>query len=294
MKVSVVISACDNRDHLFARALDTWAVQTLPKKEWELVVVDDAERESLRDLCRRRAARDGTRIRFVRIDKSRCDIPVRSFIPALTNNVGFRQSRGDVLCVTGPETLQAPKNLEVSAGMAGRDECAYGMVFKASPRATQYIGQGWDILKRRDFGHLLRVPGATQACLTRPPHPPAYWYFMAVAKRHVEKIGGVDERFLGGLCGEDDDFSNRMRMAGIAPVFEHGILGLHQDHSREDHGDGVHIDRRSEEGRKLKAHNLMLVEDNRKNRRFAANEGREWGSSSLITLLEDYGPGSKE
>lgn len=289
MKVSVVISACDNRVAMFGRALDTWACQTMPKSDFELLVVDDAQRDDLRALCREKAKAFDLNILFIRIDKSRSVIPVKSFIPVLTNNVGFRLASGEVVVVTGPETLQASRNLEIAWTMRDRMECAYGLVFKANTTATDYIAKGWDRLRKLPMEHLLQIPGAKSDCLTMPPHPPAYWYFMCVAKRHVEAIGGVDERFLGGLCAEDDDFANRMRMASVTPVFKHGIVGIHQDHSREDYGDGIHIDRRQGLGLSLKAHNQALMRDNLTRKVIVANVGHDWGSSNLVTLVEKNG-----
>lgn len=292
MKVSVVISACDNRVHLFDRALDTWAVQTMPKDDFELLVVDDAQRDNLLQLCRDRSRSLGLNIQFIRIDKARSVIPVKSFIPVLTNNVGFRNSRGEVVVVTGPETLQASGNMEIAWTLKDRMECAYGLVFRANTTSTDYIARGWDRLKRLPIDHVLQIPGAKDVCMTIPPHPPAYWYFMAVAKRHIDRIGGVDERFLGGLCAEDDDFANRMRMAGVRPVFDHRIVGLHQDHSREDSNDGVHIDRKQGLGYNLWVHNYTLMQDNLAKGDPAANAGHEWGSAALVTLHEFLGKGA--
>jgi len=289
MKISVVISACDNRTHLFERSLDTWAAQTMPKKDFEIIIVDDSDRESLRQLCYGKNISSGLNIRFVKIDKSKSIMPVKSFIPVLTNNVGFRLSRGEVIVVTGPETLQSSSNLEIAWSVKDKMECLYGLVFRANVACTDYIAKGWGRLKTLPMSHLLQIPGAKNECVTRPPHPPAYWYFMCVAKRHIENIGGVDERFLGGLCGEDDDFSNRMRLSGVTPRFEHGIVGIHQDHSREDFNDNIHIDRRKDLGYNLWVHNYILLQDNIRNGIVVANEGHDWGSSDLITFNEYYG-----
>jgi glycosyltransferase involved in cell wall biosynthesis len=289
MKVSVIISACDKREHLFEKALDTWENQSLPKDQWEMLVVDDAQREKLRELCREGARRHSLNIRFIRIDKGKSAIPVKTFIPVLTNNVGFRQARGDAVVITGPETLQARDNLKIAAGMVDRMECAYGRVYRASVKATEYMGKGWSKLKDRGMQQLLQIPGAKEECVTMPPHPPAYWYFMTVAREHVLRISGVDERFLGGLCGEDDDFSNRMKLAGVTPVFEPRILGIHQDHSREDRNDGIHIDRSQGAGYHFWVHNITLLKENLASKDPVTNKGHDWGSANLITLDETYG-----
>lgn len=289
MKISVIISACDKRCHLFDRSLDTWASQTMSKNDFELIVVDDAIREDLYSLCKEKSKELGINIQFIRIDKYSSIIPVKSFIPVLTNNVGFKNALGDVVVITGPETLQASTNLEVSWSLNSRKECAYGLVYKANEYATDYIEKGWSKLKKLPLEHLLQIPGAKARCVTMPPHKPAYWYFMAVAKKYVYQIGGIDERFLGGLCGEDDDFANRMFFSNVTPVYEHRILGIHQDHTREDFGDNIHIDRRDGIGYCLWVHNFTLMQDNLEKKIFKANENYDWGSDSLITLHEFFG-----
>jgi hypothetical protein len=207
----------------------------------------------------------------------------------LTNNVGFRNARGEVIVVTGPETLQASTNLDIAWTMKDRMECAYGLVFRASVLCTEFFTKYWDQLKYLPINDLLQIPGAKAECATIFPHFPAYWYFMAVAKKYVEKIGGIDERFLGGLCAEDNDFANRMKMECVIPVFEHRIVGIHQDHSREDSGDGIHIDRQQGKGYNLWVHNYLLMQDNLVKGDSVANANYDWGSKTLVILHEFFG-----
>jgi glycosyltransferase involved in cell wall biosynthesis len=288
MKVSVIISACDNREHLFRKSLDTWARQSIPKKEWEIIVVDDAEREGLHNLCKEYAKSSGINFQFIRIDKKKSKIPVKSFIPALTNNVGFKQAKGEVVVITGPETLQNNSNIAVSMTMIKRKECAYGLVYRASVSATTYIDKQWGNIKNKEVKEMLKIPGARECCMSCPPHPPAYWYYMAVNKKYVNYIGGVDERFLGGLCGEDDDFANRMRFSGVTPVFDSRIIGLHQDHSREDKNDNIHINRTDGLGYGLWEHNYKLMKENIKKKDPIVNKNHDWGSLDLIVLYKHY------
>lgn len=282
IKVSVVISVCDNRYELFERSLHTWAKQTLSKEFFELVVVDDAERNDLLELCRK----SGLQYQFIRIDNSKCDLPVTTFIPVLSNNVGFRQSRGGVVIVTGPETLQAEKNLEIACEMFDRRQCAYGLVHLSSPSFVDLVSKNWDFIKDKPFEDLLCIKGASIDCLTKPPHPPAYWFLTVVAKRHVEAIGGVDERFAQGICGEDDDFANRMRGYGVTPVFEHRMIGIHQDHSVPDSKDKKHSIRQNHEGIMLRKRNIALMRKNLKAGLIVANLTHRWGDEKVITFQE--------
>jgi len=287
MKVSVVISVCDNREEMFRRSLDTWLKQTISLEEFELILVDDGARDEMYDLCKSYAQK-GLQFQYIRIDNLKCDVPITTFTPVLSNNVGFRFARGEVVCVTGPETLQAEKNIEMSYTFKDRTECGYGLVYKSNTNFVHELDAKWNNFRDRAFSELLRIKGSAVNCLTRPPHPPAYWYYMAAAKKYVEKIGGVDERFGQGFCAEDDDFANRMRMAGAEPVFEHKILGIHQDHSEIDKKSQKHSLRRTPEGVKLREKNVALMRQTQLEGRMVANADHTWGDPKVIIFHEVF------
>jgi glycosyltransferase involved in cell wall biosynthesis len=265
---------------MFERALDTWAKQT--EKDFELIMVDDAKRDDILILCRKCATKCGLQFQFIRIDNSKCDLPITTFTPVLSNNVGLRMSRGDVVCITGPETLQSNRNVAVASTFISRRQCGYGLIYKSNREFVKTISKNW----QGSFNRLLDVPGAKADCLTRPPHPPAYYYFVAVAKQYVEQIHGLDERFGQGFCAEDDDFANRMKMAGITPVFEHNIVGIHQDHSQKN--SEKHNVRYTKEGRELRQKNIALMRENVRTKRIVANINHEWGDEKTIVLREVF------
>ena len=289
MKVSVIISACPNREELFARSLSTYSRQNFDKKEFEILLVDDGDRSVLFGLCKLAYEDYGLQIRYIKIDPSKSTYQIKSFTPALTNNVGFRMANGEVVVITGPETMWAENNLSVAYSMADRRQCAYGLVYRASPEFNKHIGQVVD-WEKQSFAQILNYPGAQADCRTRPPHPPAYWYYMAVARGYVMQIGGVDERFLGGICGDDDDFANRMRFSGVTPVFEHGMIGIHQNHESGDITDAVHSIRHITDAahnnlrgwNELRKHNLNLIHENIRNRDPVANKNHIWGDLNVV------------
>ena len=143
MKVSVIISICDNREELFRRSLDTWVKQSL--KDFEIIIVDDADRKEIYQLCKE--YRNDLRFQYIRIDNNKSFIPIKTFTPALSNNVGFRFSKGEVVCVTGPETLQNENNVEISYSFKNRKECGYGLIYKSDNNFVNYISKNWEILK---------------------------------------------------------------------------------------------------------------------------------------------------
>jgi glycosyltransferase involved in cell wall biosynthesis len=286
MKVSVVISICNNREALMARSLHTWARQTLLKKEFELIIVDDAQRDEIKDLCVRFHKETGLQFQYVQIDNSRCDVPITTFLPILSNNVGIRKAIGDVIVITGPETLQGRSNLKVASSMIKRKQCAYGTCYKSNSAFVAELERNWKAHKNRSMTGFLKMEGAAVDCLTRPPHPPAYWYIMAVAKKYIEAIGGVDESFATGYCGEDDDLANRMRMFGVQPIFEYGIVGIHQDHSVQDKALKSHTIRNEAQGKALRQKNIELMHKNLKEGKIVANTDHIWGDEKVIVSHE--------
>lgn len=289
MKVSVIISVCDNREEFFRRSLDSWTKQTMSTKDFELIIVDDNNRKELHSLCKEYNDKYRINFQIVKINNNLCTVPITTFIPVLSNNVGFRVARGQVVCITGPETLQAERNLDVAFTFNSRMECGYGLVYKSNINFIHHISSNWGILRDKPLKELLKVPGAAANCLTRPPHPPRYHYFMAVKRDFVLSIGGYDERFGQGFCAEDDDFGNRMEMNGIKPVFEHKMLGIHQDHSETDRQSDNHVLRKTQDGIPLRQKNIKLMKENLSSNIVVANSYHIWGDKNTIVNHEIIG-----
>lgn len=191
-------------------------------------------------------------------------------------------ARGDVVVFTGPETLQMERNLEVAAGFIDRKECGYGLVYRSSGGFVDEIEERWAELKNAPGTALLNIKGAKADCRTQPPHPPAYLYFCCVKKEYVERIGGFDEDYLQGIYAEDDDFAWRMNKSGVRCVFEHSIVGIYQDHSREDKLTASHSIRSTDEDRKMRAKNLFLFRKKQQEGQIVANKNHIWGDPKVI------------
>lgn len=286
MKVSVIISLCNNREKHFKRSLQTYAKQNIDKKDFEILLIDDGIRDEYIDLAKKAHDESGINFKYIRIDPTKGKYQAKSFTPALTNNVGFKKAEGNVVVITGPETLWAENNISIASKMIDRKECAYGLVYRAGPEFNKWIGNNPFYLKL-PFTQLLSGPGAMDDCRTVPPHPARYWYFMAVKKKYVEAIRGCDERFLKGICGDDDDFGNRMKFSGIEPVFEHRMVGIHQDHSGGDKIDEVHKIRWNNKWKKLRQINLNYMNENIKKGDPIVNKNHKWGDPNTIIMEID-------
>lgn len=278
MKVSVIISLGGKLAPLLKRSLDTWLNQTLPKDEWEMIVIDDAERLGCQELCRR-YARKGIQMRFLRVDPSQSMVPVRGFVPALTINAGIKNAQGRVLMMTGPEVLHGRDNL---AAASEADGARYGLIARAGRIATGYLAKGWNVLRHRPIRHLAQIPTVQ---LHRAPLPNR-WSCTVVLKEDAERIGGVDERFLGGDGVDDADFIGRLHMVGVEPLYDPRIVCLHQDHSVEDSRNPLRqID--PDERQKLRDHNFALLKDALDKRDPVANQSMLWGTLGIPVSLEE-------
>lgn len=275
MKVSVVISI-KNRTKLFKRSLETFKRQTLPANEFELVVVDDASEEDVKltlETCG-----SGLNIQYIRIDSSRNDFPI-FWGPALSNNVGFKASTGDVTVITGPEILHRETNLEYAFEAAQKDILAFGHVFHSGPAFVRYMDVR-PTTYNSSYDTITSFPTAKMRDIT---HNTYYWFICAVKREHIMAINGCDEEYMKGICGDDDDFANRIDALGIKKTHDFRIEGIHQDHTAEDRLDPKRR-RRSNVWEVARLRNTKYLDDwyTVRNRTPYANLNRDWGSDRLI------------
>jgi GT2 family glycosyltransferase len=101
-------------------------------------------------------------------------------------------------------------------------------------------------------------------------------------------INGIDERFMEGMTGEDDDFALRMSHSGVPLYRNHEIIGIHQDHSREDKNDihSFRFNKKTWNG--LRNFNWKLLVAWRKHKDPVANKNINWGSDDAIIKMEIF------
>jgi glycosyltransferase involved in cell wall biosynthesis len=227
IKVSAVLSI-HNRSKLFRRALDGYMTQTMPPEEWEIVLVDDRSTEDLSETYRHLTGK--INLRHVYMDPT--DHPkFKGFhTPALSINLGTSLARGNVICLCHPEILHAPTNFERACARLPKENA---FLFGTAHLGTAKINAALDAdpdWTRFGWKEWLWMIGGRQ--LERFAEE-MYWYCSFLPKAAVEKVGGVDFEYLGGIAGEDDDFRWRVWKSGCTAVFAPEIEGLHQDHSTD-------------------------------------------------------------
>ena len=160
-RVSVVIPTY-SRPRLLARCLKALAAQTLPRGDYELIVVSDGPDARTRAAVRRSAFP----VRHVELD--------RRSGPAAARNAGWRAAVSPTVAFTDDDTVPAAGWL--AAGLAeiaaGADAVTGRIVMPLSVTPTDY---------ERDAARLAEAEFVTANCF--------------VTRRMLQTVGGFDERF---------------------------------------------------------------------------------------------------
>ncbi len=282
IKVSVILSAFNRKDFL-NRSLMTYVNQNFPKQEFELIVVDDQSSQDIYQLCKDYSKKFNINFQYILVDGNKGAFERKSFTPALSNNVGFKKARGSVLVVTGPETLQGENNIKLSYDMANAGYCVYGTIYRSAENFVNKIINK-DLLNI-SINELLKIPGAMHdsSVLTG-----WWWYYVVVRKEYVFNINGVDERFMLGITGEDDNFAMRMSHSGIPLIRSDDIVGIHQDHGKEDKTDHHSFRFSKTDFNKLVDVNRKFLEEWKINKDPVANKDIDWGTDRAIIKHEVF------
>ena len=298
MRLSVIYSNY-NRSKLMRAGLTYLARQTMPKEQFEVVVVDDASEEDYGPVLEE--FRGKLQMQWIRYDHTKHDIyvelnpdgkakippedvPLWYHTPAVSHNLGVRHSRGQVMCITQPELLLHPKALQLGfeAALAAR-RFVFGMPWQSERGFRKHffemVDRGepmppYDDLKARpDY----RGAGGVS-------HPEFYYFLAFVHKTAIEAVGGVDEDYQRGVYAEDDDFRLRLSRAGWVQSVTEEIEGIHLNHEDVDGGRHSRTSRRWREGTKVNRDRWSGA----RGRTLCANGERVWGDPELVTSRKEY------
>lgn len=283
IRLSAVVSVF-NRDRFFERTLETYAKQHFPKEQFEIIVLDDKSTQNIKGLCHKYSEKYGLKFQYILFNRDGGAIRPNGWTPALSNNIGFKKARGSVIVISGPETLICEDAFQRSWGGANEGYCVYGNVFRSNLRFVGKIEQ--TDLSKLSFAEIESIEGAKHldGCTKG-----WWWYYVAVRKEHLINIHGVDERFMLGMAGEDDDFARRMSYSGVPLKRDPQIVGIHQDHSAEDkkcQNHSFRFDKRK--WKSLRSHNTKLLRDWLVKKDPVANKGIDWGSFEAIIDEETF------
>lgn len=294
IKVSAVLSI-HNRSKLFKRALEGYLWQTLPPQEWEILLLDDMSTEDLRQTYEHLIGK--INIRHIRMDHTRHPVFKKRnpgwrrgdhenwyHTPAITMNAGFARAKGEVICLCHPEILHAPRNFETAVRMLTQQASfLFGTTYLGTQETNSWLdARPWSSLGWDGF-----LAGCGAANLQKYGYE-CYWYTSFLPREGAHAIGGVDFEYLNGAAGEDDDFRNRMAMAGWAPLHVEAIQGFHQDHSHERE---IHRRRDTSHWDAGLAANRKVYTSRRDSGSYPypANVGMDWAAKDCVVEETIYG-----
>lgn len=282
MKLSIVISTC-NRTKLFGYSIRSIVYQTFPRPDMEIVVVDDGSTEDTLGVLKHYKPFLGCKIKYIKIDSSKYErIKIERHTPALTNNIGFRNSEGDVILIQGNDILHVGKdNFKYGYERAMNDESVFAEVWQCDKSFINYLDTNQDWKNLSNLMSLYNEPGAKDTYNTSAGW---YWYILFLRKYFVDKVRGVDEEYLKGVCAEDDDFAIRIARAGTNHIRDNRIKAIHLWHFDEDAPNRKRWGNKFwEEGARI---NRSRFYDLQKSNRYLANETIDWGSESVVIQKE--------
>jgi glycosyltransferase involved in cell wall biosynthesis len=208
-----MISICTsyfNRKPQFIATLDSIALSLY--KDIEVIVVDDCSspEHRLEDL-------DYPFLRIIRLDEKDWVNPGMSF------NIAFKEAKGDKVIIQNPECMHIGDVISyVDTHLKRYNYLAFScfswdqshIEFSRMKGVTNMAGGqgcfGW-------YNH-------TQYCF-RPYH-----FCTAVYKENLEKLNGFDERLKDGLCYDDDDLVDRVKLLGLQIIGVDEPCVIHQWH----------------------------------------------------------------
>jgi glycosyltransferase involved in cell wall biosynthesis len=226
-----------NRKDLVLQTLRTFE-HFYSDKDLEVVIVDDMsdEEHRLED-----SLDFNLNINLVRLEEK------TGINPCYPYNVGVRESSGDILILSSPETFHTNNMFELTNDFEGLNDDTYFLfsVFCLThDNVIESIGSS-------EIGDALNIVNAVKAKFYQNLGENGYpfnnnygsWYthsvhrdsglnfFTAITRNRFYELSGFDERFRGGTGFDDDEFRDRLYESGVEFKYVDDVLGIHVDHA---------------------------------------------------------------
>lgn len=235
-KVSIILPYYNRRDLILLtlRSFEYF----YSDKNLEVVIVDDCSSEQHRLENHLDFNLD---IKLVRLENK------NGINPCYPYNVGVRESSGEILILSSPETLHTRSIYEVSNNFSDLNDNSY-LLFSVFCLTVPTIIS--NIKQMTTFKDVLDSINLVEPEFHKNLGERGYpfnnnfgsWYthsqyrpsglnfFTAITRNRYYELSGFDERFRGGTGFDDDEFRDRLIEAGVQFKYLDGGLGIHINH----------------------------------------------------------------
>lgn len=216
MKISIVIAYYNRRAQLL-KTLESIKYYGAP----EIIIVDDASTERIDDI---------KGINLIRIEP----LQKTCINPCVPYNIGFSKAKGDIIIIQNPECIHIGNILSyIKKLKAGNlfSFAAYSLDYHLEYKKYNPVK-----LKKLIMGEPQQIQNDHHGWYNHSVYRPEALHFCnAICREDLEKIGGFDERFSGGICFDDNDMITRIRRAGMKIQIIDAPFVIHQKHERTDY-----------------------------------------------------------
>lgn len=225
-----------NRKELLMQTLNSFE-HFYSDKDLEVVIVDDASSNE------HRIENDldfNLKIKLIRLENK------NGINPCYPYNVGVRESIGDIIILSSPETFHNNNIFDVTNNFEYIDDDTY-LLFSVFCLTDKNIIES---ISKSEFIDVLNIINNVKYKFYQNLGENGYpfnnnygsWYthsihrssglnfFTAITRNRFYELSGFDERFRGGTGFDDDEFRDRLIEANVKFKYIDEALGIHVNH----------------------------------------------------------------
>lgn len=235
MKVSIILPYYNRKD-LILNTLKSFEY-FYKNKNVEIVIVDDVSSDEHR---LENNINFNLNIKLIRLASK------TGINPCYPYNVGVRESSGDIIILSSPETFHTTDIFEVSNNFKELNDDTYLLFSVFCLTKPDLINS----FKGSDFKECLEIFNEIKPNLfnnlgengynfnnnfgswyTHSTHRPSGLnFFTALTRNKFYELSGFDERFRGGTGFDDDEFKIRLLESGVEFKYNDDAIGIHINH----------------------------------------------------------------
>jgi len=206
----------------FRSSLLSFVCHYIERKDYEVIVAEDSKNES-------DVVQHSKLMQIIDEFKSKIPIehyvdPVESFSPCRKYNQGFVYSRGEFIILSSPEIFHESNILYGLDKLFSEDKNKY---YVCACRSRKFENPIFEKYKDHFEGEMIEWYQHSKFRNVK------FHFCSAMSRDNFAKVGGFDERYLGGIGFDDENFLQRVKSKNINIVTVDDLVTTHIDHDRE-------------------------------------------------------------